>query len=181
MVQDGRAYSTWEAYGQSKTANMLFTLELARRLKPKNMHSFSLHPGGTFQYAIMLPARLYAAALTTATVVATNLGAHLDQALLDGLSTCLSFPLPIQTNIPTTEAADIKSGFPSWGLRYKTIDQGCATHLVAAFDPSISEYNGGYLEDCTMFIPLKEYAADLEAAGRLWALSEEMVREKFEF
>jgi hypothetical protein len=42
-----------------------------------------------------------------------------------------------------------------------------------------TEYNGGYLEDCTIFKPLKEYAADPEAARRLWTMSEEMVREKF--
>lgn len=34
------------AYGQSKTANILFTVELKRRLAGKGVESFSLHPGG---------------------------------------------------------------------------------------------------------------------------------------
>lgn len=35
----------WSAYGQSKTANILFTVELARRLGPHNIQSFAVHPG----------------------------------------------------------------------------------------------------------------------------------------
>ncbi|CAN8097093.1 unnamed protein product [Discula destructiva] len=33
------------AYGQSKTANILFTVELKRRLKDKGVDSFAVHPG----------------------------------------------------------------------------------------------------------------------------------------
>jgi NAD(P)-dependent dehydrogenase (short-subunit alcohol dehydrogenase family) len=40
-----RPYDKWEAYGQSKTANVLFTLELERRLGSKGIHSFAVHPG----------------------------------------------------------------------------------------------------------------------------------------
>lgn len=43
--QDGAYYEQWKAYGQSKSANMLFTVELAKRLKSRNILSFSLHPG----------------------------------------------------------------------------------------------------------------------------------------
>jgi retinol dehydrogenase 12 len=38
-------YSGWKAYGQSKLANILFTQELARRLKGKGVTANSLHPG----------------------------------------------------------------------------------------------------------------------------------------
>ena len=40
-----RPYDKWEAYGQSKTANILFTVELERRLGSKGIHSFAVHPG----------------------------------------------------------------------------------------------------------------------------------------
>ncbi|KAK7935063.1 Short-chain dehydrogenase TIC 32 [Apiospora marii] len=43
---DGVAYDCWSAYGQSKTANILFTVELARRLGPRGIASFAVHPGG---------------------------------------------------------------------------------------------------------------------------------------
>ncbi|KAK4445229.1 short-chain dehydrogenase TIC 32 [Podospora aff. communis PSN243] len=49
-------YNKWVAYGQSKTANMLFAVSLAEKLGGRGLLAFSLHPG----------------------VIATNLGGHLD-------------------------------------------------------------------------------------------------------
>ena len=43
--QDGKVYNKWRSYGQSKTANVLYTVELAAKLGPKGIKSFSLHPG----------------------------------------------------------------------------------------------------------------------------------------
>lgn len=43
--EDGKSYVPWAAYGQAKTANILFSLALARRLESKHIYSFSLHPG----------------------------------------------------------------------------------------------------------------------------------------
>ena len=40
-----RPYDKWKAYGQSKTANVLFTVELERRWGPDGVHAFALHPG----------------------------------------------------------------------------------------------------------------------------------------
>jgi NAD(P)-dependent dehydrogenase (short-subunit alcohol dehydrogenase family) len=40
-----RPYDKWKAYGQSKTANILFAVELERRLAPRGVHAFALHPG----------------------------------------------------------------------------------------------------------------------------------------
>ncbi|KAK3319603.1 hypothetical protein B0T19DRAFT_269566 [Cercophora scortea] len=53
----GETYNKWFAYGQSKTANMLFALSLAEKLgQKKGLLAFSLHPG----------------------VIRTNLSTHLD-------------------------------------------------------------------------------------------------------
>jgi NAD(P)-dependent dehydrogenase (short-subunit alcohol dehydrogenase family) len=41
-----RPYEKWEAYGQSKTANSLFAVELNRRLEPKGVFAYAVHPGG---------------------------------------------------------------------------------------------------------------------------------------
>lgn len=41
----GRDYEAAEAYGQSKTANALFALELDRRLGPRGVRAFAVHPG----------------------------------------------------------------------------------------------------------------------------------------
>ena len=68
ILQDGKAYHKWRAYGQSKTANILFSVELAERLGPKGLKSFSVHPGG----------------------VMTNLGRYLAQEDMAGLSKAVS-------------------------------------------------------------------------------------------
>ena len=41
-----RDYDALQAYGQSKTANIWFTLELARRWGDRGVTSFAVHPGG---------------------------------------------------------------------------------------------------------------------------------------
>lgn len=53
-----RPYDKWEAYGQSKTANILFTVALERRLGPLGIHAYAVHPG----------------------MIATKLGRHLDRS-----------------------------------------------------------------------------------------------------
>ncbi len=40
-----RPYQKWLAYGQSKTANILFAVELERRLGARGVHANALHPG----------------------------------------------------------------------------------------------------------------------------------------
>lgn len=40
-----RPYDKWAAYGQSKTANVLFAVGLEKRLGPRGIHAFALHPG----------------------------------------------------------------------------------------------------------------------------------------
>lgn len=42
---DRRPYDKWSAYGQSKTANVLFSVELDRRGQDRSVRSFGLHPG----------------------------------------------------------------------------------------------------------------------------------------
>jgi retinol dehydrogenase-14 len=44
-LQGERNYSGWRAYGQSKLANILFTLELARRLQGTKVTANAVHPG----------------------------------------------------------------------------------------------------------------------------------------
>ena len=45
---DESGYDKWQAYGQSKTANVLFTVEAERRWGPRGVHSFAVHPGVVF-------------------------------------------------------------------------------------------------------------------------------------
>lgn len=41
----GETYDGWVAYGQSKTANMLFAISLAEKLGKRGLLAFSVHPG----------------------------------------------------------------------------------------------------------------------------------------
>lgn len=41
----GRPYTPFQAYGEAKTAIILFSLALASRLRDKHIYSYSLHPG----------------------------------------------------------------------------------------------------------------------------------------
>jgi NAD(P)-dependent dehydrogenase (short-subunit alcohol dehydrogenase family) len=41
-----RAYDKWVAYGQSKTANVLFAVALEARGAARGIHAFAVHPGG---------------------------------------------------------------------------------------------------------------------------------------
>ena len=43
--RDESTYEKWKAYGQSKTANVLFTVELEKRLSGLGIHAFAVHPG----------------------------------------------------------------------------------------------------------------------------------------
>ncbi|ORX39292.1 WW domain-containing oxidoreductase [Kockovaella imperatae] len=42
---NGKSYDKWMAYGQSKTAQLLFSEELARRYGSKGLQAFAVHPG----------------------------------------------------------------------------------------------------------------------------------------
>jgi NAD(P)-dependent dehydrogenase (short-subunit alcohol dehydrogenase family) len=49
-----RPYDKWAAYGQAKTANALFAIELDRRGQASGVRAFAVHPGG-----IMTPLQRY--------------------------------------------------------------------------------------------------------------------------
>ncbi|XP_050665891.1 retinol dehydrogenase 13-like [Leptidea sinapis] len=69
-----RPYNAAEAYSQSKLANVLFSNELARKLKEHNIedvNTYSLHPG----------------------VIKTELGRHLNESLFRGARTLLGLVL----------------------------------------------------------------------------------------
>ncbi|KAJ3122128.1 hypothetical protein HK098_003107 [Nowakowskiella sp. JEL0407] len=45
-INDEKAMGTWQRYGQSKLANILFTKSLAEKLADKQVHVNAVHPGG---------------------------------------------------------------------------------------------------------------------------------------
>lgn len=105
----------------------------------------------------------------------TNLAAH-------GLDDQASFAADL------TEMDNIYGNKWLWGMadmKFKTLDQGAATHVFAAFDNSIKEHNGAFLSDCHIADPFLEevysWATSKVDAERLWKLSEKLVGQVFNF
>jgi len=136
------SYEKWQAYAQAKTANILFSVELAKR----GLTSFSLHPGS----------------------IATPLSRHMSGD--DMVAFQKRFPFAFN-----------EDGTPNWESGFwKTLPEGAATHIVAAFDPSIVDKNGSYLADCQVANDqAKPFALDKGNAEKLWKLSEELVGQAF--
>ncbi|KAF7559300.1 hypothetical protein G7046_g4852 [Stylonectria norvegica] len=150
---NGEHYNKWTAYGQAKTANMLFAVSLAEKLGKRGLQAYSLHPG---------------------VIMNTGLGGHLDFASEDG-------------DFKTLAAADKYLGNKEgWGqFDFVGADVGSATHAFAAFDQSIADKNGAYLQKCRVSDPFvdtyKPWASDPVEATKLWKLSEELVRQEFSY
>ncbi|KAI6597110.1 hypothetical protein MCOR06_002204 [Pyricularia oryzae] len=146
--QNGKIYNMWQAYGQSKTANMLFSLALARRLGGRGIVTNSVHPG----------------------IIQTNAASHLDPAEISRL----------------IDEVERQCGLANQAiLSYKTVDEGTATHVYAAFEPGLKDHNGAYLLDSHVADPVEDPVAawgTSEAdAEKLWRLSEKLLGEKFEW
>jgi NAD(P)-dependent dehydrogenase (short-subunit alcohol dehydrogenase family) len=163
---NSREYNKFEAYGQAKTANVLFTVELDKRAQQFGVRAYALHPG---------------------LILTTNLGRHLtfgDFVTLGTLS-------PDGTPNIEAEAAMKKI--------QKTKEQGAATTVWAATSPALQNIGGVYLEDVEIadYNPdlydsaagksspagtagVAPFALEAEAAQKLWAISEEMTRTKFD-
>ena len=63
----------------------------------------------------------------------------------------------------------------------KTLQQGCATTLVAALDPSLEGHNGAYLNNGNIALDsAAPETRDEKNVERLWAESEKLVGEKFD-
>ncbi|KAF7299478.1 Short-chain dehydrogenase/reductase family protein [Mycena indigotica] len=67
-------------------------------------------------------------------------------------------------------------------FQWKTIPQGAATTVTAAFDPRIIETPGAYLDDSKVATEtVAAHSTDVANAEKLWAVTEEIIGEKFEF
>ncbi|KAJ7509501.1 hypothetical protein B0H11DRAFT_1846543 [Mycena galericulata] len=67
-------------------------------------------------------------------------------------------------------------------LVFKTIPQGAATTVVAAFDPRLEDKSGAYLRDCVDgSAGIAPHSSDSDTAAKLWALTEKLVGEPFVF
>jgi NAD(P)-dependent dehydrogenase (short-subunit alcohol dehydrogenase family) len=147
---DRTPYVPLAAYGRSKTANVLFAIELDRRLRGAGVRATALHPGG----------------------IRTELLRHTTPEMLQEMAA------------QAAVRADGSQGAPP---TIKTVEQGAATTVWAAFVAPADEIGGRYCEDCHVAEVaeaggsggVRPYALDPLKAKALWAKSEEMVGERF--
>ncbi|XP_072020882.1 retinol dehydrogenase 12-like [Amphiura filiformis] len=81
-------FNIWFAYGQSKTANILFTLELGKRLEGTGVTSYSLHPG-TINTEINRHAHTFYPLPTISVPVANFLFRLLGKTIVEGAQTTI--------------------------------------------------------------------------------------------
>ncbi|KAF2444082.1 NAD(P)-binding protein [Karstenula rhodostoma CBS 690.94] len=144
----GKTYNQWEAYGQSKTANILFSKALAGfdGLKTRGLRSFAVHPG-----------------VILSTSLADGLGQD-DFADLKRLDKEIGHPLgedDAKFDVKTEDemvATHVAAAFDP--------------RLEA------KEWNGAYMEDGNVHEERLRKAVEREDVDRLWKLSEGLVGEE---
>ncbi|HSZ56320.1 MAG TPA: oxidoreductase [Tepidisphaeraceae bacterium] len=147
-----RPYDRWQAYGQSKTANVLFAVGLDRRGEASGIRAFAVHPGG----------------------ILTDLARHLtdDELRAFGLSRT-DKPGFIPAGRSVAEGGDFKTleqgaATTVWCATSPQLDAMggvyCQDVDLAPMLPADSASNVG----------VREYAIDPQAAERLGKLSEEL-------
>jgi NAD(P)-dependent dehydrogenase (short-subunit alcohol dehydrogenase family) len=142
-----RPYDKWVAYGQSKTANILFAVALDARGQEDGVRAFSLHPGR---------------------IIDTALARHMSQEEL--LAAIGSNELARQSTDPATYMKTIPEGAATsvWCATSHQLDgMGgvyCEDCDVAPVVPADSDGLG-----------VRPYAIDPEFAERLWSLSTTLI------
>lgn len=154
-----RAYDPWLAYGQSKTANILFALALDQRGATDGVRAFSLHPGG---------------------ILDTGLGKHLSREDLRALGVIDDEGKPILD--VTRDLKTVPQGAATivWCATSPQLNglggvycENCEISPLESRDTSV---NPSDLVQRSVRTPgVMPYAVDPEAAERLWSLSERLL------
>jgi NAD(P)-dependent dehydrogenase (short-subunit alcohol dehydrogenase family) len=151
---NNRDYETLQAYGQSKTANNLFAVELDNRGKAFDVRAFSLHPGS---------------------VIGTDLGRVAPMALFQQMGTH-----DADGNIFPEVAAKLKNVAQgaATSVWCATSPQLNGIGGVYCEDADVAEPDLGNIEHDfgkpSTLRGVQPYAVDAENAKRLWTLSEKM-------
>jgi NAD(P)-dependent dehydrogenase (short-subunit alcohol dehydrogenase family) len=139
-----RPYNKWAAYGQSKSANSLFAVELDKRGEEHGIHAFAVHPGG-----ILTDLARY---LTDEDFKA--FGVYRENGVLKGPDWLKN----IEQGAATTVWCAVSPQLNSKGGVY------CEDCDIAPMLPADSELTSG----------VRPWAVDKAAAEALWVLSEEL-------
>ncbi|WP_410636313.1 SDR family NAD(P)-dependent oxidoreductase [Amycolatopsis sp. cmx-4-83] len=140
-------YDKWLAYGQAKTANILFAVHLDRFGRDRGVRAFALHPGS----------------------ILTNLARHIpqDERVAQGWVD--------ENGVPSGYFKTPEAGAATqvWAATSPQLDGHGGVYLE---DCDIAELapEGDGVTDVGLRVGVRDYAIDPSEAARLWALSAEL-------
>ncbi len=140
-------YDKWLAYGQAKTANILFAVHLDRLGRDRGVRAFALHPGS----------------------ILTNLARHIpqDERVAQGWVD--------ENGVPSGYFKTPEAGAATqvWAATSPQLDGHGGVYLedcdIAGLAPE-----GDGVTDVGLRVGVRDYAIDPSEAARLWALSAEL-------
>jgi NAD(P)-dependent dehydrogenase (short-subunit alcohol dehydrogenase family) len=146
-----RAYDPWLSYGQSKTANALFALDLDRRLRERGVSAYAVHPG----------------------MILTALGRHLTEETMRQMQERMRERAEAQG-----EAVDESGGMKFKTVESGAATQvwaATAPELADHGGAYLADCQVGVVGGNVSAHGVEPHARDPEAALRLWELSEKLV------
>ncbi|HVZ79784.1 MAG TPA: SDR family NAD(P)-dependent oxidoreductase [bacterium] len=153
-----REYTPWLGYGQSKTANILFALELDRRGEADGIRAFSVHPGG---------------------IVATGLGKYITPEQLKAGGAVDEKGQPVidpERGFKTVEQGAATSVWCATSPSLKGMGGVYCQDCDVA--PVVDLTSDAAKKFASKPLGVMPYAVDPEAAKRLWELSERLTGTK---
>jgi NAD(P)-dependent dehydrogenase (short-subunit alcohol dehydrogenase family) len=156
-----RPYDRWSAYGQSKTANVLFALGVDERGKADGVRAFSLHPGG---------------------IVDTGLGKHLSTDELRAAGVIDEHGKPIRDPARNLKTVEQGAATSVWCAAMPQLEglggvycENCDIAPLVSTEDQANRNNPAIRRTNSFSLGVMPYAVDPEAAERLWSLSEQLV------
>ena len=151
-----REYDRWAAYGQSKTANILFTVSLDERGKADNIRAFAVHPGGIFD---------------------TELTRHIDlsdpifKGFVDENGNAILDP---EKGLKTLEQG---ASTQIWAATNPKLENLGGVYLedCEVAEVAVSDERTPVASEVAVRKGVKSYAIDKENADKLWTLSEKLL------
>lgn len=151
-----RPYDRWAAYGQSKTANILFAVALDARGEAEGVRAFSLHPGA---------------------IVDTGLGKHVSAEDLRAAGVIDAEGRPVLDPSRQLKTAEQGAATIVWCATSPRLEGRGGVYCESCEVARVSHRPMGpsTMADATRLTGVMPHAIDPEAAERLWELSERLV------
>lgn len=150
-----------QAYGQSKTANILFALELDKRGKPFHVRSFSLHPG---------------------LILSTDLSRSITLDTQKALGMVDEAGNYIHKEFTGVKSAEQGISTQIWcAVSSQLNDRGgvyCENTDIAPLDTNYNPAEN-WTDNIEKLTGVMPYALDADAAQQLWTLSEQLTGVQF--